>query len=448
MTRRVDRLFAWLARFVLGVFFRRVEVVGSERLPSKGPLVVVANHLNGLIDPLFLLGTLRLPVRFLGKSTLWRIPVLGFLLRQAQAIPVYRRQDPGVDPERNLETFARCHELLAAGGMIALFPEGVSHDEPGLQPLKTGAARIALESEQRFGPLGVRILPVGLTFSAKTRFRSRALVVVGEPIDPEPERRAATSDPAAAARALTARIDEGLRRVTLNHETWEEARLVERAADLFRAAEDGLPASRALADEFRLQQALLAGSESLAPRHPGRLAALAEAVAGYDRLLRVAGVRDEHVAAAYPLGEVAAFVARSLAAMLLRLPVALVGAVANVVPYQLARLASSWVRDEADQISTYKVYPSLLLYPATWIAEAVAMGHAAGPWAGLATLLLAPATGWVALRTFEDQLRLARETRVFLLLHTRRGLWRELRGRREAIRQELAALAHELDADG
>ena len=82
------------------------------------------------------------------------------------------------------------------------FPEGISHDEPELQPLKTGAARIALGAMERHGPLPVRIVPVGLTFEEKGVFRSRALLVVGEAIDPSGE--AATDEREAAAPSRTA----------------------------------------------------------------------------------------------------------------------------------------------------------------------------------------------------------------------------------------------------
>src|SRR6185369_9742037 len=110
-----------LARFVLRVFFREVEVVGAERLPLDRPLVIVANHVNGLVDPVLILGPLPVRPRFLAKSTLWKIPVLAQLLNVARAIPVYRRQDAGDagvaggDASRNDETFARCHEALAEG---------------------------------------------------------------------------------------------------------------------------------------------------------------------------------------------------------------------------------------------------------------------------------------------------------------------------------------------
>ena len=72
MRRALDRLIGFLCRRILGLYFRRIEVVGAAKLPrgeSRAPLVVVANHVNGLIDPLFVLGTLRLPARLPCPST-------------------------------------------------------------------------------------------------------------------------------------------------------------------------------------------------------------------------------------------------------------------------------------------------------------------------------------------------------------------------------------------
>ena len=113
MRRGLDRFVGQACRFLLGIFFRRIEVVGRDRLPARGPYVVVANHVNGLIDPMFVVGPLGVPARMLGKSTLWKIPVLRNLLDLAGAVPVYRPTDKGVDPAKNAETFARCHDELA-----------------------------------------------------------------------------------------------------------------------------------------------------------------------------------------------------------------------------------------------------------------------------------------------------------------------------------------------
>ena len=83
-------------------------------------------------------------VSFLAKSPLFRMPVIGSLVRALDSIPVYRRQDEGADTSRNRETFGRSAALLRRGGTLAICPEGASHSEPYLLPLKTGAARIAL----------------------------------------------------------------------------------------------------------------------------------------------------------------------------------------------------------------------------------------------------------------------------------------------------------------
>src|SRR4051812_15840172 len=121
-------------RLVLRIFFRGVEVVGTERLPLGRPMVLVANHVNGLIDAVLFLGALPVYPRTLAKSTLWDNPVVRPFLTLAGSIPVYRHQDK-VDTAQNEETFRLCRELLAGGGALALFPEGKSHSEPALQPL-------------------------------------------------------------------------------------------------------------------------------------------------------------------------------------------------------------------------------------------------------------------------------------------------------------------------
>ena len=176
-----------LARGVVHVFFREVVVTGAERIPPGSPVVFVANHNNSVVDSILLLALPSGCPRLLAKSTLFSHPVMGPLLALAGALPVFRDRDRGANVSRNFETFARCGKLLAAGGRIALFPEGESHNRHGQLPLKSGAARIVLDAEERLGPLGVRVVPVGLRYEAKDRFRSTVWVCVGSAIDPAAE---------------------------------------------------------------------------------------------------------------------------------------------------------------------------------------------------------------------------------------------------------------------
>jgi 1-acyl-sn-glycerol-3-phosphate acyltransferase len=418
--------------------------------------VLVANHPNGLIDPALLFGYLPVTPRFLAKSTLWRIQPLVPLLRLAAVIPVYRQQD-GADTGRNVETFVRCHELLAAGGAIALFPEGASHAEPALLPLKTGAARIVLGAEAERGPLGLRVVPVGLVFDVRGRFRSRALVRVGAPIDAVAAAGEGWREQSReAVRALTAAIEDGLEEVTLNFESWDEARRVGRAAEVLERTDPDLPRRESLAAGFEARRAVLLGYRELSERHPKRVRALAEEVAAYQALLGAAGVRDRQVAARYPLPGVASWLARTLAILLGWLPLAAVGTLLNLLPYfGVTAVAKLFGRPE-DQKATFKVYPALVLYPLTWGLEAWAAARTVdaamngGGWlaaiAALAVLAAGPLTGWAALAFHDRRRQLQAEAKAFLTLRTRRRLADELCRRREAVRrgvEELVALGGE-----
>ena len=168
------------------VYFRRVEVVGLEHVPHKSPVIFVLNHPNALVDPAFLLSLAPRRVSFLAKSPLFRMPVLGYFVRAMDSLPVYRHQDEGEDVSRNREMFVAARQLLARGGTIGICPEGVSHDEPRLRPIKTGAARIALGAVSTGEVAELKIVPAGLYYTSKTKFRSAVLLYFGRPIEVAP----------------------------------------------------------------------------------------------------------------------------------------------------------------------------------------------------------------------------------------------------------------------
>ena len=365
-----------LAKLCAAVFFREVEVVGGERVPRTGPLLFVANHGNSLVDPLLLLAHMPRRARFLAKHTLWHNPLIRPLVRLADAIPVFRRQD-GAEGGSNDQTFAVCFEVLAAGGAVALFPEGISYHAPALQPLKTGAARIALGTRSA----ELRIAPVGLTFEDKASFRSRALLMVGEPIDPTPELAIAARDEHEAVRALTARIDAGLRAVTLNFASFDESEVVERVAEVIAADARAMPGEPELGARFPLRQALGAGYAQARAREPQRVARVEALVREYDALLEQSGLRDDQVNASYPTRLAAHYVGTRASQLALSLPVAAVGTLLCYVPYRVPGLVARFVQHHGDLPATYKILVGLALAP-LWFALLAGAGLRAGRSAG------------------------------------------------------------------
>ncbi|MEO7570898.1 MAG: 1-acyl-sn-glycerol-3-phosphate acyltransferase, partial [Acidimicrobiales bacterium] len=137
------RLMAWVARFAASLLFRRLEVAGEDRYPRGRPVLLVANHFNGLVDPIVITAALGRTPRFIAKAALRRVPIGGRLLRGLGVVFVRRQTDAG-GAVGNDDAFAECHAALARGDVVAIFPEGTTHDRPRIDPIKTGAARIAL----------------------------------------------------------------------------------------------------------------------------------------------------------------------------------------------------------------------------------------------------------------------------------------------------------------
>lgn len=446
MRRLSDFLSGWIARMLLAFFYRRIEVQNRNRMPTAGPVVVVANHPNGLIDPGLMLAVLPRPVRFLGKSTLWDIPPLRPFLALTGAIPVYRHRDSGVDTSKNAETFARCRQALVAGEAIALFPEGQSHDDPFVQGIKTGAARIALDASVAT-ETSVSILPVGLAFDRRERFRSRALVYVGHPFTVEEALDEIPEDGAEAredVRRLTDRIAAALRSVVADYTSWREARLFVRAAEIYGRPGVSLPASRSLTSVYLLSRRLLSAYRELQQKEPARVEEIARRTERYDRAIGRLKLRDAQVAARYPFHRVARWTSTTLVTVLLGLPLGAVGALLSFVPYQIIGQIAVKVGKTIDQMASYKLFGALILYPFFWALEAALAAWIWGPEAGLGLLVAAPVLGYAALHVMERGRRLLAEARAYLLLKRRPEIGGRLRALRESILEEMDQLTLDL----
>ena len=441
------RVLVAVLRVALRVFFRRIEVRGRRRVPREGALLFVVNHPNALVDPVFVLCHAPRRVSFLAKEPLFRTPVIGRLVRAMDSIPVHRKADEGADTSRNRETFELAQALLRRGGTIAICPEGTSHSDAKLRPLKTGAARIALGVAGSDPALDLKIVPAGIYYTAKTAFRSSALLYFGEPLAVEAVAPDADGEPPrAAVHELRERIARALREVTLNAEHDQALALVARAERIFTAesgADEG--EGRTLKRELTLRQRFLEGYAYHFEHNPARLAALEARVRRYEEQLRQAGVDPEDLSA--PRAGAARIVrylfARVVPALCLA-PLALAGVVLHYPVYTLTGfLATRFARESDDVVSTIKLVAAMLLFPLTWLALAAVAYWRAGVWAALAALAVVPLAGWAAVRLFEKLDDFVGGARALAFYFTRRWFFKELLVERRRLREEMQALGEE-----
>jgi 1-acyl-sn-glycerol-3-phosphate acyltransferase len=430
------RFFRAVAALTLRLFFRLekpIDPTGS--LALEGPVIYVGNHPNGLIDPGILLILARRHVTFLAKEPLFRMPGLGQILRGMDALPIFRKQDGPGDTTKNEGTLTASIDALVAGRAITLFPEGKSHSEPQLAELKTGAARIALEAARRGAK--VKLVPVGMTYEAKGRFRSRVHVEVAAPLDAADFLEPQGGDAQDAARRFTDAIAAALHSVTLNLEAWEELPLVETAEALYALAQNDR------AGNAERHVAFARGMKVLRAEQPERFERLKVELASFRGRLALLRVTPDDLTSQYRPGTVAIFVLKNLA-WLAALPLVALGCALFVVPYYLPLLAVKLARPDSDTESTVKVLTLLLLAPFWWALLVVLAAWSGGFGFGLFALLAVPPLALFTRSWLERRASAVRDARTFFLLSSRKTLQQRLLTEGRALATEVEGLVEEL----
>ncbi|MEJ2420915.1 MAG: lysophospholipid acyltransferase family protein [Acidobacteriota bacterium] len=421
-------------RAILRVFFRRITVLGMERLPPSGPVVLVSNHVNSLLDPLLVSFACPRPVRFLAKAPLFQSPFVGPFLRLLKAVPVQRRMDAGADMSKNAAMFEACEENLAKGEVLALFPEGRSHNEPHLVPFKTGAARIV--GRALSGGHAPFLIPVGLVYSARSLFRSDAAVIVGLPTSysdlpwNEPEAREAVE-------ALTGRIRAELAAVTVNAERWEDVRLIEGLRPL---AMESLGIDPGGIAEAELQRRLVEGYYEVRRSHPEFLSRLLPRARLYLRTLGVLKLTDSDVVRRTRFPNALGYTVRHLLFLAAGYPFALYGWLWHAVPYTLTGPIARAISKEEDVVATHKLYVGLGLLAVFYSVETAVLWLWLGP-ISLAAAAAGFLCGLWALRYYSRRKRFFHLIRAVLLLRGRKEAGERLRKLRSGVLEALEPIA-------
>ncbi|KDQ55712.1 hypothetical protein JAAARDRAFT_195538 [Jaapia argillacea MUCL 33604] len=241
----LHRILRRIAGAAVVSFYNQIHVIGGENVPEDGPIIVAATHHNMMLDPAVLSSafpTQRI-LHYWSKASLFANPVAAYILLSSGNIPVARKSS-----DRRV-LFQGTFDALEKGEIVALFPEGTSYTEPRIMQVKDGAAWAALEytkymmekssaSNGKGTKKDVKIIPVAITYTNKSKYRSDVIMEVGKPLALTPylpqflAEPSEGGDPRAAVKRLTRDVERGLVQGTINAGDWDTLYAARMARDM------------------------------------------------------------------------------------------------------------------------------------------------------------------------------------------------------------------------
>ncbi|CAG8443025.1 3489_t:CDS:2, partial [Scutellospora calospora] len=243
-------------------FYREIKVVGHDNVPKEGPLIACSTHSNMIVDPAVLAVTFphQRKLHFWAKNSLFANKFTRPILVSGGVVPVDRTT------KNNKALFSATLEVLKLDEVVAVFPEGTSHSESRLMAALEYASQIAQQDhieesnsdddivivKKRKGKQ-IIIIPCGITYVQKSKYRSSLIVVYGPPIQIDPYLKDFYLDNRSSVKALTKRIESEIEKLTINASSWEISNAASMARMLYFSDDKRVP----LEDYVKVTQSLI-----------------------------------------------------------------------------------------------------------------------------------------------------------------------------------------------
>jgi glycerol-3-phosphate O-acyltransferase/dihydroxyacetone phosphate acyltransferase len=428
-------------RRVVRFYYPTIRVTHAERLPTEGATLYIANHPNSLIDPVLIGITTQRPVRFMAKAPLFEGRLLGALMRSVGMIPAYRASDDKSSVRRNVESLTVAAENLAKGLAMGIFPEGKSHDLTHVEQVKTGAARIAQQAVALAAGKPVWVVPLGINYEEKPRFRSRVWVAVGETVDATAWFAEHEGNEKQAMRQLTIALDERLKAVVVHLDDARWGALLddlEWLAPVYASADKVRAVSR-----MQRRKNIADAINYFETKDPERAEALTAKVAAHHEALGQAGVRIN--SAVFQFTGAALFwrFAFKIWRVLFGVP-ALIGTLLHLIPFGLVRLISPKFEGVGKTTtSLYRILVGLPFYAVWYVAAWFALHHYKDATIATASVVAMPLIGIFAFHYWINVGEVWRSLREEAKLLLNAELLAGLRAENRAVKKQVAELGDE-----
>ncbi len=353
----IYRLLQAIVWVTFSIYFRRIIFINRERLNEKGPLLVISNHPNTVMDPLMALYRMPKICNLLANYSLFKNPISNAILSFLYCIPIQRVSDVTEgQPLKNEEAFKRCDDHLISDGNIYIAVEGTSYAERHIRELKTGMARIAFSVEAKTDfEINLRILPIVMTYFEPLKFRQDVVVEVGELISVDDWRVAYESNPRKSIGDFTDSVEQKMKSMTIDCKDAEEDTFLKKLEALLQS--DNYLETY---EHYKRSKTLLTRLHNWQQQDAAEYEQFKSEVEIYFEKLKKLNIEDinvENVKEKLPL---------SICALLVTFPVFLMGFINNILPAWFSNKVIRWMKIDKAYDTTIRYVCGLMLFPLFW----------------------------------------------------------------------------------
>lgn len=389
------RILKVLVGIGIRLYYREIKVKNGKFLEHDGPMIIIANHPNTLMDAWMIGHVCRRPIYFMAKGTFFSTPLKRKILQSLNMIPVNRKVDGKIAGVSNEDSFEACYKLLEEGKTLVIFPEGNSFPERQLRQLKSGTARIALEAENRNnGTLNLKVVPMGLFYSQAEKFRSSVMITVEQGLPVTNFSTAFKENSSLAAKKLTEKFRMHLERVLVTTDNNEQEVMIESIYHILSKKENVHDVEKSAEFLQRIKNRI----EEIQLIQPYIIAEIQQLIQVIQWQTSKLEIQTDFINRRFRSRLYLMQVSLSIVFLLVGLPVFLFGFIHNIVPFYLTDKLIPKLTKYVEYYAAMAVLLGLVFYPLTYIAFLYGLEKLFDPsfWIKVLYFISMPLTGMYA----------------------------------------------------